>query len=38
MSSVRATAAHHSQFLWYRKLFCCFSSFAYNNELKRIDV
>jgi len=32
--SYAATSRHQSQFVWYRRLFCCFSSFAYFNFLQ----
>ena len=32
----QAMSIHHSQFVWYRKLFVVFSRYAYINTLKRI--
>lgn len=33
-----AMAAHHSQFVWYRRLFVIFSRYAYINTFKRMHV
>lgn len=33
-----AMAAHHSQFVWYRRLFVIFSRYAYVNTFKRMPV
>lgn len=33
-----AMAAHHSQFVWYRRLFVIFSRYAYVNTFKRMQV
>ena len=32
VTSLKAMAIHHSQFVWYRKLFTIFSSYAYCNS------
>jgi len=32
----KAMAAHHSQFVWYRRLFVVFSCYAYVNRLQRV--
>ena len=34
----RAMQAHHSQFVWYRRLFVIFSRYTFVNTLSRIDV
>lgn len=36
--SLRAMAAHHSQWVWYRKLFVLFSSYTYVNRLQPMQV
>jgi N-acetylglucosaminylphosphatidylinositol deacetylase len=33
----KAMAAHHSQFVWYRRLFVVFSIYTYVNRLRRMD-
>jgi N-acetylglucosaminylphosphatidylinositol deacetylase len=33
-TSYRAMMLHHSQFVWYRKLFSIFSSYAYCNSFE----
>jgi len=33
----KAMAAHHSQFVWYRRLFVVFSCYTYVNTLHRVD-
>lgn len=33
----KAMAAHHSQFVWYRRLFVVFSCYTYVNSLKQIE-
>lgn len=34
----KALAAHHSQFVWFRKLFIIFSSYLYVNTLKKVRL
>lgn len=34
----RAMAAHHSQFVWYRRFFVLFSRYAYVNTFRRISA
>ncbi|KAL9685726.1 hypothetical protein QQ045_023177 [Rhodiola kirilowii] len=35
--SFQAMAQHRSQWIWFRKLFVCFSSYTYVNSLKRLN-
>jgi len=36
--SHQAMAAHHSQFVWYRRMFVLFSRYTFINTLERIDT
>lgn len=36
LNAWQAMAIHHSQFVWYRKLFVIFSRYAYMNTLFKL--
>ncbi|KNA24845.1 hypothetical protein SOVF_011980 isoform A [Spinacia oleracea] len=38
IKSFQAMAQHTSQWVWFRKLFVCFSSYTYVNTLRRIEL